>query len=87
MIESRCGILCSECQYKESTGCAGCTEIQKPFWGESCPVKTCCEEKRHPHCGECGSFPCELAHGFAYDPEQGDNGQRLAQCRRWRQGE
>ena len=85
MIESRCGILCSACEYKETMGCKGCTEIEKPFWGESCPVKACCEEKPHMHCGECASFPCTLAHQFAYDAQQGDNGRRLEQCQKWRQ--
>ncbi|GFI04920.1 hypothetical protein AALA79_00835 [Lachnospiraceae bacterium 64-25] len=37
MIESRCGILCSECFYREQVGCKGCVNVQKPFWGESCP--------------------------------------------------
>jgi len=83
MIESRCGTLCSECKYRESTGCKGCTEIEKPFWGDSCPVKSCCEGKSHAHCGQCAEFPCDLAHEFAYDPEQGDNGKRLTQCRKW----
>ena len=31
MIESRCGILCSQCTYKEQTGCRGCVNIEKPF--------------------------------------------------------
>ena len=39
MIESRCGILCSECTYREQMNCEGCVHIQKPFWGDSCPVK------------------------------------------------
>lgn len=56
MIESRCGILCSECEYREQTGCKGCTEMEKPFWGEGCPVKACCEEKAHDHCESCGDF-------------------------------
>ena len=41
MIESRCGIKCGSCAYKEQMGCAGCLHIQKPFWGEGCPVKSC----------------------------------------------
>lgn len=53
MIESRCGILCSECIYREQTGCAGCVHIKKPFWGDSCPVKSCGEEKTYEHCGQC----------------------------------
>lgn len=84
MVESRCGILCSQCGFKERTGCAGCIEIDRPFWGESCPVKNSCESKHYAHCGECGAFPCEMLKGFAYDPEQGDGGARIEQCRKWR---
>lgn len=83
MLESRCGILCSECGYKEQTGCKGCVNIDKPFWGESCPVKDCCESKNHPHCGLCPQFPCQLLTKFAYDEQQGDNGKRIRQCEIW----
>lgn len=86
MIESRCGILCQACDYRKQTGCGGCAQIKKPFWGESCPVKSCCEEKKHAHCGECASFPCDLLHQFAYDAKQGDNGKRIEQCKCWMQG-
>lgn len=34
MIESRCGILCDECEYREKAGCNGCMNIEKPFWGD-----------------------------------------------------
>ena len=84
MIESRCGTLCGECEYQESTGCKGCVHMEKPFWGESCPVKGCCEGKGLAHCGQCPAFPCELLNQFAYDPQQGDNGRRLEQCRKWK---
>lgn len=84
MIVSRCGILCGECAYRESMGCAGCTEIEKPFWGDSCPVRTCCEAKALEHCGQCGSFPCDLLKQFAYDEKQGDGGKRIEQCMRWK---
>ncbi len=84
-IESRCGILCSECKYKEQVGCKGCTEIDKPFWGESCPVKSCCEGKEKVHCGQCENFACKVLHQFAYDEKQGDNGKRIEQCRKWRE--
>ena len=30
MIESRCGIKCGSCAYKEQMGCTGCLHIQKP---------------------------------------------------------
>ena len=83
MIESRCGILCSECEYKEQMNCKGCVNIRKPFWGESCPVKSCCENKKHENCGYCNDFPCELLNKFAYDKEQGDDGKRIEQCKKW----
>ena len=83
MVESRCGILCSECTYKEQINCKGCVNITKPFWGESCPVKSCCESKNHENCGFCSDFPCELLNKFAYDKEQGDDGKRIEQCRKW----
>lgn len=84
MVESRCGILCSECEFRESMGCKGCVNITVPFHGQ-CPVKNCCEEKDQAHCGQCADFPCALAEKFAYDPQQGDNGARLEQCRKWRE--
>ena len=82
MIESRCGILCSQCKYREQMGCAGCVNIDKPFWGE-CPVKSCAQSKGHAHCGQCGAFPCGLLRQFAYDEKQGDGGRRIEQCRFW----
>ncbi|WZL71423.1 DUF3795 domain-containing protein [Clostridiaceae bacterium 35-E11] len=83
MIESRCGILCNECEYKEPMKCSGCVHITKPFWGEQCPVKSCCEDKNLEHCGECEKFPCNLLMQFAYDKEQGDDGKRIEQCKKW----
>ena len=83
MVESRCGILCSTCEFRESMGCKGCVNITEPFHGQ-CPVKNCCEEKAHEHCGQCGSFSCKQLTDYAYDPEHGDNGLRLEQCRKWR---
>ena len=86
MIESRCGILCGECEYREKMNCGGCVHIEKPFWGDSCPVKSCCEGKTLEHCGLCGDFPCDLLNQFAYDKEQGDDGKRIEQCRKWAEG-
>ena len=83
MMESRCGLLCSECSYREEMQCGGCVKIVNPFWG-TCPVKACCEEKEHQHCGECAEFPCALLHSFAYDEKQGDDGARIVQCRCWK---
>lgn len=84
MIESRCGILCSGCEYREKMNCAGCIGMTRPFWGEECPVKSCCEGRGLAHCGLCRDFPCGQLEEFAYDKEQGDDGKRIAQCRRWR---
>ncbi len=86
MVESRCGILCSACGYREQINCSGCLHIQKPFWGDACPVKACCENKKHGHCGQCSAFPCELLNAFAYDKQQGDNGKRIEQCKKWCRG-
>lgn len=83
MIESRCGLLCSDCAYKEQMNCGGCVHIKHPFWSENCPVKSCCESKNHEHCGQCSSFPCDLLNQFAYAKEQGDDGKRITQCRLW----
>ena len=83
MVESRCGILCGECEYREKMNCGGCVHIEKPFWGDSCPVKSCCESKTLQHCGLCADFPCDLLNQFAYDKEQGDDGKRIEQCRKW----
>lgn len=44
--------------------------IHKPFWGDSCPVKLCCENKGKEHCGECLEFPCALLNQFSYDEKQ-----------------
>lgn len=83
MIESRCGICCSVCTYREAAGCPGCTQMEHPFWGV-CPLKTCTEGKRLHHCGECDRFPCETLQDFAYDKEHGEgDGSRIEQCRRW----
>lgn len=82
MVESRCGIKCSECGYREKMQCAGCLAINNPFWGD-CPVKSCCEGRVHSHCGQCRELPCDLLNGFAYDKEQGDGGKRIENCRSW----
>lgn len=88
MVQSRCGILCSECEYKENVKCRGCLEIAKPFWTDTgCPVKQCCEEKHLVHCGLCEDFPCSMLHDFAYSKDEGDNGARIDNCRCWAEEE
>lgn len=86
MIDSRCGLHCTGCSWKDSHGCGGCIETMgHPFHGE-CPIALCCQEKGHIHCGECDLIPCEKLYGYSYlDPEHGDKpqGARVAVCRRW----
>lgn len=45
MIDSRCGLHCTTCTYKEPCGCGGCIETNgHPFHG-ACPVAQCCQKK------------------------------------------
>lgn len=84
-IETRCGLLCSKCSFKESHNCKGCIETNgHPFHGE-CPVAICCQENGYIHCGECPDIPCELLKQYSCDPEHGDHpvGARIEQCKKW----
>jgi len=57
IAQSRCGLICCDCAFKESHGCGGCIETNgHPFHGE-CPVAVCCQDKGHTHCGECENLP------------------------------
>ena len=83
MVESRCGLICTGCTYKESHGCGGCIETSgNPFHGE-CPVAQCCQNKGLLHCGQCPDMPCDLLSQYSYDEEHGDNGKRIEICRIW----
>ncbi len=86
MIDSRCGLHCTGCEWKESQGCGGCIETKgHPFHGE-CPIAICCQDKGHTHCGECSILPCDKLYEYSYlDPEHGDNppGARVETCRKW----
>ena len=86
MIDSRCGLHCTGCGYKDSHSCGGCIETNgRPFHGE-CPIATCCQNKGLTHCGECEIIPCEKLYAYSYlDPEHGDKpqGARVDVCRQW----
>lgn len=89
MIDSRCGLHCTGCGFKESHGCKGCIETNgHPFHGE-CPVAACVQNKGFVHCGECPEIPCELLTQYSCDKEHGDtpSGARIEQCRQWAKGE
>lgn len=83
MIETRCGLLCSACAFREN--CGGCIATGgHPFHGE-CPVALCCQSKGHTHCGECPQLPCDQLTQYSCDPVHGDtpHGARIEQCRKW----
>lgn len=86
VIDSRCGLHCTGCSYKDSQRCGGCIETMgNPFHGE-CPVANCCQEKGFSHCGQCDIMPCEKLYAFSYlDPLHGDKppGARVEVLRRW----
>ena len=85
MIDSRCGLHCTGCTYKETCGCGGCIETEgHPFHGE-CPVAACCQEKGFLHCGQCPQIPCDMLTKYSCDPEHGDtpHGARIEQCKIW----
>ena len=82
-IKSRCGLDCDNCEFQLNGKCPGCLKITKPFWDDSCPIKSCCEIEGIECCGQCESFPCDLLKIFSYDEEQGDNGQRIENCKKW----
>lgn len=85
MIESRCGIICSECSFREPYHCPGCVNTEKVFHGD-CAVKICCESKKLEHCGNCENMPCETLKQYSFDKEHGDNGKRIEQCKIWAKG-
>lgn len=86
MIDSRCGLHCTGCEWKETNGCRGCIETMgHPFHGE-CPIAICCQDKGLMHCGECDIIPCAKLYGYSYlDSEHGDKpqGTRVEVCRCW----
>ncbi|SHO45524.1 Type 1 glutamine amidotransferase-like domain-containing protein [Anaerocolumna xylanovorans] len=86
MIDSRCGLHCTNCSWKETHGCMGCIEsMGNPFHGE-CSIAVCCQNKGLMHCGECSNIPCSKLYQYSYlDKEHGDKpqGERVTVCRKW----
>ena len=85
-VQSRCGLLCKWCAYKESHGCGGCVETNgRPFYGE-CSLAKCCQEKGHAHCGECPDIPCDLLKEFSCGSDEHCDrpaGARITVCGAW----
>lgn len=89
MMDTRCGLCCETCDFKEPCHCDGCIATNgHPFHGE-CPVAQCCQAHGLVHCGQCADLPCELLTQYSCDPEHGDQppGARIEQCRAWRKEE
>lgn len=86
MVDSRCGLLCSKCTYREPCNCGGCIETNgHPFHGE-CHIAVCCQTKGYSHCGQCPVMPCEQLYNYSCDGgEHSDNppGARLEILREW----
>lgn len=86
VVQSRCGLLCNECEWKETCGCGGCIETNgHPFHGE-CSIAICCQSKGYIHCGQCPDMPCEQLYKYScLDKEHGDKpaGARLGVLRCW----
>lgn len=82
MFESRCGVCCESCERKEKVNCKGCINMDKPFWGGECIIKSCCEAKNISHCGVCNEFPCLIAQNFGKE-EGFDPSLRIEQCKKW----
>lgn len=87
MHQSRCGLLCNECENREKCDCPGCLELEEGNWAGDCDIKKCCEDKLLEHCGLCPAFPCDLLRNTAFDPEEGDDGERLVTLKRWAEEE
>ncbi|NLZ46121.1 MAG: pyridoxamine 5'-phosphate oxidase family protein [Clostridiales bacterium] len=87
-VQSRCGLLCNTCKYKESVNCVGCIETMgNPFHGE-CPIAICCQKLGYSHCGECPEMPCEQLNNYSCgDEEHGDKpaGARLSILKHWKE--
>lgn len=85
--QSRCGLLCNGCEYKETHGCGSCIKTNgNPFHGQ-CPIAVCCQNKGYTHCGECDDMPCENLFEYSCgDSEHSDipKGARIEMLRLWR---
>lgn len=80
--DTYCGLSCKDCEWREKTNCGGCIATKgNPFHGK-CDVAECAKAKNRGFCGECGEFPCDILKGYSFDPEHGDNGARIENCKK-----
>lgn len=83
MQRSRCGLDCENCPSYTAGDCVGCIELEEGNWAGNCEIKKCCEEKQLEHCGVCPGFPCDLLRNTSFDPDEGDDGERLVTLKEW----
>ena len=82
LIESFCGLKCTECEFKTENTCKGCAVSGgNPFHG-TCELADCAISKKKNFCGECEQFPCEILKKHSFDGKYGDNGARIENCRK-----
>lgn len=85
-MRAYCGTYCETCDWKEKMNCKGCKQhASEVFWGK-CEIASCAMSNDINHCGECSNVPCDnLVEAFNH-PEHGDNGERLKNLMKWKEG-
>jgi len=48
----------------EQIACEGCLSDRRFFYCESCPIRSCAQEKNYEGCYQCDGFPCQLIEQF-----------------------
>lgn len=85
-MQAYCGTYCETCDWKDKVDCKGCKAYGgEIFWG-SCQVADCAISKSLDHCGQCEDMPCDKLREAFDNPEHGDNGERLENLKKWRDG-
>jgi hypothetical protein len=75
---SYCGLDCENCAVREEVLCEGCKDSETTYWGGICEIKECAVKlQKVPHCGLCKKFPCDLLLDISFDPDTGDDGERI----------
>lgn len=87
MQRSRCGLDCESCENRRDCECPGCAELEEGHWAGDCDIRQCCENRRLAHCGLCPKFPCNMLRNTAFDPDEGDDGERLITLKKWAEEE
>jgi len=78
MILSACGLVCTDCEYFNTT-CTGCHNVKgSTFWAremmpdKTCPMYGCAVNKKGlKDCGACDELPCKIFRDMK-DPKTTD---------------